>query len=1175
MFNPSIVFLAFANDKEEFLKSLKDESRAVYQALEPVEKNYGSIQIKREESAENNDISHYLGSYKNRIVVFHYAGHANGQQLSFEGETGNSQGLANLLGLQKNLRLVFLNACATKEQARLYIQSGVKAVIATSLPIIDPHAKVFSETFYTALANNHTLEEAYLSAAGVIKLRFENYKDSKDEIVYYDTSVDKKKESTEKTEENLEVEESETVEVIKNTRHVYRKLGSRNRNQPTEKIMPWRLYVNTAFKDVLNWKITEPPIKEYLHQGSFRYFQKLRKGRFSYIDFEVNSFIKKNRQIQQVSLARELESHWSGMPHTLIIGKGGTGKTTNIVKIWEDYITELNNWSKPIPIYITLSDYNQTDYDRNFIIYQISEHYLGLKRLSDDFQNQMLEVFNKPIIDKEDKYVPSFVLLLDGIDEITVDKEQLMDEIEDLSNYRGLQIVITNTDELEERWAERFRKIRLVPPQIMFTDDFINNTQFTGLGLEKLLQNPMMKQLYDEADEVMSRHLLNEMFEFKLPMTTRGELMWNYFEVELVKHYELYETIEEGNFLYARYRFLQKHLLPFIAYLMAKDGLAYYDEDQMQVAIETATDAIYQRYFLKIYKEYRRYFPYFNLHADSWIKEEERFELLTVQLSSNFVMFVQDEEKYQFTHQLYRDFLAAVHIRNDIYISLKNYRLPQTLVERRLPTTDYLWSTLGELEGEHYHYGGSEKAPFAEETLLEQIIERCRGIYDRKRTGELIWNILNIWKNLRDSLSKLDLSALDLRGVSLNGVKLQDQDHQHQHSARFNQTLINRRVFFDESERGDVLDVRFSNILTFSNLPDNGYNDTLFFASASSDCTLKLWDLESKRCFTIVDNGSSSIKSVDFSKDGRYVVYASEDACLRLWDLKEGRLVFEKEAHDDLINCVRFSNNGKYVVSASTDTTIKVWKMSDETLILEKTLENNFPTINCVDFSPNGKYIACGTWHREVALWNWEDEKCLWIRNNHFSRVTSITFSPDNKYVLSGSSDDTVFEWRVADGSIKRQYMEHHKGVNSVKCHPTKSWLASASGDNHIKIWDRDTGDPVHTMLGHSDYVMTVAFSPDGKYLLSGSNDGMIKLWSFDENTYQCEHTFDNYNGLFVQGCDFQKLHKDSHLQSPDKKLLKQFGAIFDGEDKRIWEDLTNRLCYVFEKDDEVRNLYV
>ena len=176
---------------------------------------------------------------------------------------------------------------------------------------------------------------------------------------------------------------------------------------------------------------------------------------------------------------------------------------------------------------------------------------------------------------------------------------------------------------------------------------------------------------------------------------------------------------------------------------------------------------------------------------------------------------------------------------------------------------------------------------------------------------------------------------------------------------------------------------------------------------------------------------------------------------------------------------------------------------------------------------------------------------------------------------MSGSSDDTVFEWRVADGSVKRQYMEHHNGVNSVSCHPTEPWLASASGDNDIKVWDRNTGEPIHTILGHADYVMTVQFSPNGKYLLSGSNDGMIKLWTFDENEYKCVQTFDNYNGLFVQGCDFQKLHKDSHLQAPDKKLLKQFGAIFDEEDKKTWEDLTNRLCYVFEKDEEIRNTYV
>jgi hypothetical protein len=356
MFNPSIVFLAFANDEKDFLSSLKDESKAVYRALEPVEKNYGSIQIKREESAENNDISYYLGRYKDRISVFHYAGHADGQQLSFEGKTGNAQGLANLLGLQKNLRLVFMNACATKEQASLYIQAGVKAVIATSLPIIDPHAMLFSETFYTALANNHTLGEAYISAAGAIKLNYEKYKNAKDEVIYYDTTL-LENEATPQTEE-VETETATTttteglnekVEVVNNTHHIYRKLGKRNKQaEEEENIMPWRLYINASYKDVLNWKITEPPIKEYLTQGSFRFFNKLRKGRFSYIDFDVHSFIKKNNNILQVHLSDEIESHWGSAPHTLILGKGGTGKTTNIVKIWNHYIEELNNWSKPI-----------------------------------------------------------------------------------------------------------------------------------------------------------------------------------------------------------------------------------------------------------------------------------------------------------------------------------------------------------------------------------------------------------------------------------------------------------------------------------------------------------------------------------------------------------------------------------------------------------------------------------------------------------------------------------------------------------------------------------------------------------------------------------------------------------------------------------------------------------
>mgnify|MGYP000221098008 CR=1 FL=1 len=71
--NESLSTLTSKNDEKDFLSSRKDESETVYQTLLPVEEDHGSIVIRREESAENNDIAYYLGRYKDRVAVFHYA----------------------------------------------------------------------------------------------------------------------------------------------------------------------------------------------------------------------------------------------------------------------------------------------------------------------------------------------------------------------------------------------------------------------------------------------------------------------------------------------------------------------------------------------------------------------------------------------------------------------------------------------------------------------------------------------------------------------------------------------------------------------------------------------------------------------------------------------------------------------------------------------------------------------------------------------------------------------------------------------------------------------------------------------------------------------------------------------------------------------------------------------
>ncbi len=83
--------------------------------------------------------------HRDRIAIFHFAGHANGYELlleSIKGETDvvKAQGFAQFLKQQQGLQLVFLNGCSTMQQVKDLHDAGIPAVIATSLAIDDREA---------------------------------------------------------------------------------------------------------------------------------------------------------------------------------------------------------------------------------------------------------------------------------------------------------------------------------------------------------------------------------------------------------------------------------------------------------------------------------------------------------------------------------------------------------------------------------------------------------------------------------------------------------------------------------------------------------------------------------------------------------------------------------------------------------------------------------------------------------------------------------------------------------------------------------------------------------------------------------------------------------------------------------------------------------------------------
>ena len=218
-----LIYLAFANDLSSPLEALTREHDSIRELLmEGV--NNQCYQLYPEPFATIEKVASGLAAFKDRVHLFHFGGHAGGRQLILTGQVANSDGIANMLAQQKNLKLVFLNGCSTSEQVRLLLELGVPAVIATSAPIDDERAVSFARQFYLALANRHSIGEGFRQASAFIQASGNEAPKVHRGIVFDEAAA--------------------------------------------EETLPWGLYTREEHPEALSWKLPVESHKEIIIQGA-------------------------------------------------------------------------------------------------------------------------------------------------------------------------------------------------------------------------------------------------------------------------------------------------------------------------------------------------------------------------------------------------------------------------------------------------------------------------------------------------------------------------------------------------------------------------------------------------------------------------------------------------------------------------------------------------------------------------------------------------------------------------------------------------------------------------------------------------------------------------------------------------------------------------------------------
>ncbi|ETO23358.1 G-protein beta WD-40 repeats containing protein [Reticulomyxa filosa] len=270
------------------------------------------------------------------------------------------------------------------------------------------------------------------------------------------------------------------------------------------------------------------------------------------------------------------------------------------------------------------------------------------------------------------------------------------------------------------------------------------------------------------------------------------------------------------------------------------------------------------------------------------------------------------------------------------------------------------------------------------------------------------------------------------------------------------------------------------------------FNDDQFICSASSDGTVRVWDVKTSKQIQLFNGHSLPVYCVKFSQYHHYsnhfnvICSSSDDKTIRFWDFKHNKQLQIFNEHTGTVCCIEFSSfsGGKYLCSGSEDKTIRLWDV--ETSKSLHVFNGHTDIVRCVDISPlqnnnnsndnksnsigmiggNGYTICSGSWDKTIRIWDIETTKQLIVFNGHEHHINSVKFGSNElvNIILSGSDDKSIRLWDIRSGQQIRLFNGHTSYVCAVEYSPfivnnneiggSSSVICSGSWDNSIRFWD-------------------------------------------------------------------------------------------------------------------------
>lgn len=211
-----------------------------------------------------------------------------------------------------------------------------------------------------------------------------------------------------------------------------------------------------------------------------------------------------------------------------------------------------------------------------------------------------------------------------------------------------------------------------------------------------------------------------------------------------------------------------------------------------------------------------------------------------------------------------------------------------------------------------------------------------------------------------------------------------------------------------------------------------------------------------------------------FDVSGNYLVSGSTDKTLRVWCLKSRRCLHVMKGHTSTVRCLKVTTDD-YVISGGRDSDIRVWKLNGEFLHV---LKSHKESVRCMDVSNN--LLVTGSYDGLVILWDFKKGKKIKQLKTHMSRVYCVKIS--EKYIVSSGQCANIY---VSDlcGDFKYVLNAHKSVVPLLEING--DYLLSAGADAACIRWDLNNGNILYTRKASSFITVVKSFN---ELLVIGTN---------------------------------------------------------------------------------------